>query len=80
MCSRENCRHAEVGDMIVQLCPETDEKWIGIVIGNIHKKYSHERVSIVWNKENPNYRDQYGYSKTNIHNLRSKFKIYKGKG
>ena len=77
MCSRIDCRHVAVGDMVVEYSRSGDNKWVGIVVGAIGKKYMHDRVSIVWDRKNPNYNDKHGYSTTNLHNLRTEYKIYK---
>ena len=78
MCYRENCRHVVVGDMVIEHSrDDDDDKWVGIVVGAIGKKYMHDRVSIVWDRQNPNYNDKHGYSKTNLHNLRREYEIHK---
>ena len=77
MCSRIDCRHVVVGDMVIEHDRDDDDKWVGIVLGTIGKKYSHDRVSIRWSRQNPNYNRKHGYSKTNLHNLRSKYEIHK---
>lgn len=77
MCSRIDCRHVVVGDMVVEHSRSGANKWVGIVVGAIGKKYMHDRVSIVWDRQNPNYNDKHGYSKTNLHNLRREYEIHK---
>jgi len=79
MCRRVDCRHVAVGDMVVEYSRSGVLKGVGIVVGAIGKKYMHDRVSIVWDRQNPNYNDKHGYSKTNLHNLRREYKIYKAR-
>ena len=77
MCSRIDCRHVVVGDMVVEHSRSGDNKWVGIVVGAIGKKYMHDRVSIELDRQNQNYNDKHGYSKTNLHNLRREYEIHK---
>ena len=76
MCNRSNCRHVEVGDMVVEhgIGSLANQSWCGIVVGVNRFR----RISIVWNKPNPNYTEKHGYYATNIHNLRSRYEVYKG--
>ena len=78
MCHREDCRHVIIGDMIIEHHPETDNKWIGIVVGDITMKLHQDRIQIGWISGcPPNYKDEFGYNTTNIHNLRERFEIHK---
>ena len=46
MCSRENCRHVEIGDLIVEHGTDffQDQRWYGIVVGPVKdKKFSRAR-------------------------------------
>ena len=79
MCSRENCRHVEIGDLIVEHGTDfiQDQRWYGIVVGPVKGRKFPDRVEIVWTSDNPNYTEKYGYNTTNLHNLRRKYDIYK---
>lgn len=53
------------------------EKHVGIIEGIELDSYGHQKhVYVLWSNTPPtNYRDEYGYSGVNIHNLRSEFEI-----
>ena len=81
-------RHPQIGDLLFVTCRNTDyhsrcvchtagEKHVGIVREFEHDSYGHQRhVLIEWSSKPPiNYREEYGYSGVNIHNLRDEFEI-----
>ena len=81
-------RMPQVGDLLFVTCRDSDyhstcichthgEKHIGH-ISEIHRDtWGHQnRVLVEWSTHKPiNYRDEYGYHGSNIHNLRREFTI-----
>jgi hypothetical protein len=75
-------RHPQVGDMIVKSCTKTHQKWIGLVHAITRDTWGTGSVFVSWpnNVSPPQYNEKYGYSSTNIHNIRSEFDVIrKGK-
>ena len=81
-------RTPQIGDLLIVACPSTDyyshcschqegERHVGIVREIEKDTWGHQRnVRIEWSSKAPvNYRDEHGYSGTNIHNFRSEFTI-----
>ena len=69
-------RWPQVGDMIIA-CVTLDRPFVGVVRTIAKDKYGDKRdVFITWQGEGPvSYNPQHGYCATNIHNLRSTYKI-----
>jgi len=85
---RHQCRHPQIGDLLFVTCRKSDyndrcfcqdgsARHVGIVREIEHDSYGHQKhVHIEWSSTPPlNYREEYGYSGTNIHNIRSEFQI-----
>ena len=85
---RRQSRHPQIGDLLFVTCRKSDyndrcfctnkkKKHVGIVREIARDSYGHQKhVLIEWSSEPPiNYREEYGYSGTNIHNIRDEFEI-----
>tara|TARA_A100001515_G_C4483865_1_gene180990 strand:- start:123 stop:347 length:225 start_codon:yes stop_codon:yes gene_type:complete len=68
-------RYPIVGDLIVQ--KSDGREYFGCVYNKTKDKYGHETVYIAWSQTPPDYQPEYGYSATNIHNLRKTFDVIK---
>jgi hypothetical protein len=70
-----NDRWPGIGDMIIQ--KSEGKKYVGIVCRIVADGYGHKKIFINWDKNPPDYYDEYGYSAQNIHNLRRTFDLIK---
>ena len=83
-----NSRMPQIGDLLLTKCRSTEynswcvcqnssERHIGFVREIQRDSYGHQKhVFIEWSSTPPfNYREEYGYNGTNIHNIRSEFTI-----
>ena len=77
-------RHPKLGDMLVVTPPdyqhlscEGDNQYVGVVYKIVLDKWGHQsKVFVAWQGDaSPNYNRHHGYAGTNIHNLRSEFKV-----
>jgi len=70
-------RWAAVGDLIFHTVG--NNQYMGVIYEIISDKYNHKTAFIKWTTETPPpYREESGYSLTNIHNLRREFDLEKG--
>jgi len=81
-----NSRMPKIGDLLIvrpdsrrsQCIVGADMRdYIGIVYKIEHDKWGHqEKVHVQWSSDTPpNYNHNHGYAGTNIHNLRSEFRV-----
>ena len=79
----EQSRHPKLGDLLVVTplqpgthCPSSS-RYVGMVHKIVLDKWGHQsKVFVAWQGDaSPNYNRHHGYAGTNIHNLRSEFKI-----
>jgi hypothetical protein len=73
-------RHPQIGDMIIETCPDTKKKHVGVVYEIEKDNYGHSNcVLIEWSDELPRgYTLKYGYAGVNIHNIRDRFDVFRG--
>ena len=87
-------RNPEIGDMIIftpdshdplkkqkgSIECEADEEYVGVIYDIHFDKWGHKaKVLVQWSGDQPpEYNSTHGFSGTNIHNLRSKFKVIRG--
>jgi len=72
-------RMPEIADLIVEHCREYKKEYVGIVVEIELDSYGHQRnVHIHWSISAPdNYNDRHGHSGINIHNIRSRFRVFR---
>ena len=86
--SRYETRRPRIGDLLFVTCRPGDynarcscrtegEKHVGFVREIERDSWGHQKhVLVEWSSKPPiNYREEYGYSGVNIHNIRSEFTI-----
>jgi len=82
-------RIPRIGDMLIvrpdlgrsqRITGADVREYIGIIYEIEHDEYCHpHRVHVQWSSvPPPNYNPHHGYAGTNIHNLRSEFKVVRG--
>jgi hypothetical protein len=72
-------RNVAVGDLVLQKESRLEKpKWIGVIYDIKYDRYGTGSAFLMWAPEDPpRYRKEYGYSCTNIHNVRSEFDVVK---
>tara|TARA_R100000808_G_scaffold25071_1_gene61276 strand:+ start:6850 stop:7077 length:228 start_codon:yes stop_codon:yes gene_type:complete len=66
-----NSRYPIVGDLIIETCQRTGEQFAGVVY-----EISRRDAWIQWSSGTPqNYNLRWGYSRININNLRSEYRV-----
>ena len=72
----DKSRWAEMGDLIIQT--SDNRKYTGVVYELVWDKYHHAKVFVSWSdKAPPDYNNEYGYTQSNIHNMRRTFDVVK---
>ena len=71
----DKSRWVEVGDLLVQ--NSDNKKYTGVVYKLVYNEYSHAKVFVRWSNGTPPDYSDYGYSRSNIHNLRRTFDVVK---
>ena len=70
-------RMPRLADMIIETCPDTGTRHVGLVREIQLDDWGHQRnVFIAWAGDVPRlYQDKHGYSGVNIHNVRGRYEV-----
>ena len=77
---RSLSRNPQIGDLIIKTCSVSGKKFPGLIHEIKKDKYGHASVFVTWPSGvvPRDYRQEHGYSSTNIHNLLIEFEIIRG--